>query len=499
MLLPLMNLSDPPTTDSGLSGMEPPVELDNRQGSAFFRQVIEYLVVLSLSILLFRTFGAEAYIVPTGSMAPTLLGSHREIVCPNCDFRFAMGIDDEGRTGRPTCPNCGETGLDHLPTAECNGDRVLVQKFLYDLRPPRRWEVSVFKFPGDPSQAYVKRVVGLPGETVQIKNGDVFVDGKIARKSLREQRAMRNLVFDGNYAPRDRNRYPRWIFRRGTLSRPLPGDWRVDGKRFTHVPVGPPHEQIDWVDYRHWDPDRGRHGPVHDFIAYNGTDVRSENQVSDLMLEARVSPGADCPAVAVRLQSGSDRFLVEIPVQGQSSVLSVKRNQKTIAIHNARGMLKVHSAGSPGTLLEASVMDRRLTVALDGLLLFDPVDYVEPIDGRGASESPLGLGVRGGSCTLSDVRVYRDIYYTSALAFSPRRPFGVDSPHRLGSNEYFVLGDNSPVSNDSRFWLQSPVVSGELFLGKPFLVHLPGQAVPFQVFGRSTYWVPDPREIRYIR
>jgi len=38
-----------------------------------------------------------------------------------------------------------------------------------------------------------------------------------------------------------------------------------------------------------------------------------------------------------------------------------------------------------------------------------------------------------------------------------------------------------------------------LFLGKPFLVHLPGQVFPLKVFGHSVYWVPDPREIRYIR
>ena len=144
-------------------------------------------------------------------------------------------------------------------------------------------------------------------------------------------------------------------------------------------------------------------------------------------------------------------------------------------------------------------MDRRLTAAIDGVALFDPIDYEEQGVGPGSGDSPVGLGTTGGSIELSDIKIYRDVYYTSALAFSPRKAFGIDAPYTLGVDEFFVLGDNSPVSNDSRFWPGSPVVPGELFLGKPFLVHLPGQVVPLEVFGRSVYWVPDPREIRYIR
>jgi signal peptidase I len=461
--------------------------------------VVEFVVVLSLSILLFRTFAAEAYIVPTGSMAPTLLGNHRELVCPNCEFRFSMGLDDEGRAGRPVCPNCGQTGLEGRPAVECNGDRVLVQKFLYDVRRPNRWEVAVFHFPGDPSQAYVKRVVGLPGETVRIAGGDVFIDDVIARKSLREQRAMRILVFDNNFLPHDSARYPRWAFRRGRLEQRLESGWSVSGGRFVHSAVGPPVDRTDWVEYRHWDPDRGRYAAVHDFIGYNGTDIRGENLITDLMVEARVAAGADASAVVVRLVSGSDVFTVELPVGAVPGPALVRRNGKALKTTNPRGGLAAVPPGGRGVLLEASVMDRRLTVAVDGVPLFDPIDYEHPQAGPGPGPSPVALGAKGGAVTLTDVRVYRDVYYTNVLAFTPRRPFGVDAPYTLGPEEYFVLGDNSPVSNDSRFWPGSPVVTGEMFLGKPFLVHLPGQAVPLKVFGRSLYWVPDPREIRYIR
>ena len=108
------------------------------------------------------------------------------------------------------------------------------------------------------------------------------------------------------------------------------------------------------------------------------------------------------------------------------------------------------------------------------------IDYDDPAASGVASESPVALGVRGGAVEVTDLRIYRDIYYTSSLANTPRHSHGMATAVKLGTDEYFVLGDNSPVSNDSRFWNEGPVVRGSMFVGRPFLVHLPGQVVAAQ-------------------
>lgn len=61
-----------------------------------------------------------------------------------------------------------------------NGNYLIVDEISYKLREPQRGEVIVFKYPKDPSQRYIKRIIGLPFEEIEIKNGDIFIskDGK---------------------------------------------------------------------------------------------------------------------------------------------------------------------------------------------------------------------------------------------------------------------------------------------------------------------------------
>ena len=182
-----------------------------------------------------------------------------------------------GTKRRSSLPNCGKRGLDDAPSIECGGDRVLVEKFIYEFRRPRRWEVAVFHFPGEPSQAYVKRVVGLPGDVIRIKGGDVFANGQLARKSLAEIRAMRMLVHDSRFQPEDASRYPRWVFRSDASGGSSPTAWSREGNRFVHSTArnlsGCGGD--DWIVYQHWDAGRGGFGTMTDFHGYNGNEPHS--------------------------------------------------------------------------------------------------------------------------------------------------------------------------------------------------------------------------------
>lgn len=148
-----------------------------------FRETVESIVVAIVLALLFRTFVAEAFVIPTGSMAPTLMGEHKDLFCPQCSHQFQVGASLESRSAATvvggSCDNCGYLhSLDltnQVTDHSFSGDRILVSKFAYALSDPQRWDVAVFKYPGNPKQNYIKRIVGMPQETLLVHHGDVYV------------------------------------------------------------------------------------------------------------------------------------------------------------------------------------------------------------------------------------------------------------------------------------------------------------------------------------
>jgi signal peptidase I len=64
-----------------------------------------------------------------------------------------------------------------------NGERLVVNKFLYRFKNPERGEIVVFRYPRDPSRDFIKRVIGVPGDTVEIKEGRVFLNGQLQNET----------------------------------------------------------------------------------------------------------------------------------------------------------------------------------------------------------------------------------------------------------------------------------------------------------------------------
>jgi len=533
-----------------------------------FRNIVESFLLLAIAVILFRGFAAEGFMISTGSMAPTLLGYHRRVVCPECQFTFARGAnpdqDDEFRRTvqgayeigwteppRIRCPNCSLTEIPFQQVPRTEGDQLLVHKHAYEFRDPRRWEVIVFRNPDDPRQAYVKRVVGLPGEEIEIRGGNVYANGTLCRKPLPVRRAMRIPVSD-------------WTHQVAGTDPDVRPEWSVDlaDSRWTTTPKSLQFNGLsaessrfqDWVTYRHWRRSGGQHETsvplaawprdvsvpseslsqlkyqsgqvvcvgvlsdidrrnwlsrsdsipfqaainqlyekthltgVVDESGYNAVDESRDQNVEEFCLTLTLSEVTGNGQFALRLKNSEDTMTAVLDFSG--NVCRLFRNDESSPLK----IVPFPEKSTTGPiLLELTRFDGETTLAWNGSEILSVTEAI-PVEQNPLPPvtEPAQFGAAGIHCQVSDIRLFRDVYYT-------HRPDQGTFPVRMGTDEFFVLGDNSPVSVDSRVW-SVPGVPRRALIGKPLVVHLPSQTTRVQWNDRTfDMRLPDFSRARWIR
>jgi signal peptidase I len=106
----------------------------NPKTKSVVREYVESIVIAVVLALFVRAFIVQAFKIPTGSMKPTLNESNR----------------------------------------------IFVNKYIYRFSQPQRGDIVVFKYPEDPKKDFIKRLIAKEGETVEISDGDILIDGKPA-------------------------------------------------------------------------------------------------------------------------------------------------------------------------------------------------------------------------------------------------------------------------------------------------------------------------------
>lgn len=138
-------------------------------GRSNFRENVEAILMAVLLALFIRTFFVQAFKIPSGSMKETLqIGDH--ILVNKLRYNLKMPF---------------------------------FNKSLIDFSTPKRGDVVVFKYPKDPDKDYIKRVVGVPGDTIEIVNKKLFRNGTMVTN---EPYAVYKDPRVGLNAPRDNHR-----------------------------------------------------------------------------------------------------------------------------------------------------------------------------------------------------------------------------------------------------------------------------------------------------
>ena len=529
------------------------------------KETVESIVVALILAFVFRAFIVEAFIIPTGSMAPTLYGAHGTIRCQDCGFEFAYGLRDleDNRpavpvlgNSRATCPNCNHVNTslkisDDKRNPE-KGDRILVLKWPLHiggrLLDPARWDVTVFKDPSDGATNFIKRLVGLPNEVLSIVDGDVYtvpvsalspearseldrirhqkfelrtrqrtgtldrasvkvlaeLDEKmrIQRKSDAAQKALWFPVYHHDYRPSELDAgQPYWASAQGQAS-----GWDTSGPNMTFAST---EADEDFVELR------GK--AIRATCAYNIHSRQSPPPVADLRVQFVFTPRDADATLLVRLVKGGRTFWATVQADGLVTLVESEEIPTESSRVLASKRLPPFGVGRSVQIGFENV-DYRLTLHVRGEEVLassddpdSPAWYAPDLGAirtnrrpRSTNYAPRIYGWRG-AFEIAHLSVDRDEYYYHDPAFralpmswAPRMGWASPTnPILLREHEFFMLGDNTSASKDSRLWdvagdhlaargedFQLGTVPRDQLIGKAFFVYWPS--------GHRMSWLPIP-------
>ena len=131
---------------------------DRAGQKSILREYAEAIIVAILLAFAIRVFVVQAFKIPSGSMIPTLLiGDH--ILVSKLSYGFQWPTDCKLQW--------------NVPPVNCYTSTTVIE-----FGKPQRGDVIVFRFPEDEEKDFIKRIVGIPGDTVQLRNKVVFVNGQ---------------------------------------------------------------------------------------------------------------------------------------------------------------------------------------------------------------------------------------------------------------------------------------------------------------------------------
>jgi signal peptidase I len=455
------------------------------------RETIESIIIAILLAFMFKTYEAEAFVIPTGSMSPSLQGEHLDHDCAQCGYRYLTGFNkSDGLIEKTTCPVCNfRTKMDPAKDSEHrtnSGDRILVNKFIYDFNEPERFDVVVFKYPNNAKQNYIKRLIGLPGDNILIENGDIYTmypaEGEtwtreIARKPSRKVKQVLIEVDDTKYIS-GKLKAMKWPSRWDQWGR---GDaWSRNANESMFLVDAKDSDQ--WLRYRHLIPREGRtiykgvNNPrpvdipsdwslvnagelpedfakpvselppgalISDFMSYNLRKLKKYDQippsfgnhwVGDLGIEAWMDIESSTGEVLFDLVEGGAHFTCRIDVS--SGLATLECADSSVEFFNDQGNVAKPTAetslssGSNEVLMVNA--DDQIHLWVNGSLVeFDASTYRcqgVPMPSYSVADpgdaEPVAIGARNLSMTVSRLKVVRDIYYSSIKGDPPRCHIG---------------------------------------------------------------------------